>query len=145
MSNESVPETRAAKLARWSQAKLNASEWTAIENRLRRELFDEAFPAPEVGTNKIRIGALEPGGPDMALVGVHKLSYSIDAAALEAAKTANLLPMEEFDKLFRYDVKLRDAIYRELSEDKIKVFAPFVTEKPASPTIEVKLASAVRW
>lgn len=124
-------------LDQWFEAKQNSEQWALKEVTLRKQIFAEAFPSPDVGSNKIKL----PHG--MALVGTYRLNYRIDQAALEESKS--LIPAETFESVVGYRPEIRDGRFRALSEEEQLLFAPFVTITPGLPGIEIKSAKKVRW
>lgn len=126
-----------AKLTAWHEAKTAADHWTARERTLRAEIFQAAFPKPVYGTNKIKLPH------DMALVGDFRINYKIDRAGLEAASP--LIPAETLDAVINYRPEVRDGAWRKLTGEERKLFAPFITETPGTPGLEIKPANKVRW
>lgn len=124
-------------LDEWYEAKQNAEQWALKEVNLRKQIFAEAFPSPDVGANKVKL----PHG--MALVGTYRLNYRIDQAALEESKS--LIPAETFETVVSYRPEIRDGKFRALSDEEQLLFTPFVTITPGTPSLEIKSAKKVRW
>lgn len=125
------------KLDAWHNARQQAEYWKNQEAMLRVAIFGEAFPKPEIGTNKVRIAH------DMALIGDHRINYRIDQPGLEATRPE--IPAALFDSVISYSPKVKDGAYRKLSPADLAIFAHFITETPGTPGLEIKPASKVRW
>jgi hypothetical protein len=121
----------------WYTAKQNAEQWALKEVELRKQIFAEAFPDPDVGANKVKL----PHG--MALVGTYRLNYRIDQAALEESKF--LIPPETFEAVVHYRPEIRDGKFRALTDDERLLFTPFLTISAGTPGLEIKSAKKVRW
>lgn len=124
-------------LDEWYEAKQNAEQWAQKEVALRKQIFAEAFPSPDVGTNKVKL----PHG--MALIGTYRMNYRIDQAALEESRS--LIPAETLEAVINYRPEIRDGKFRALSDEEQLLFAPFVTITPGTPGLEIKSAKKVRW
>lgn len=131
------------KLADWLEAKDAAAQWTEIELTLRQELFTSQFPAPKVGSNKVKLGTIHPYNSEMALIGNHKLNYSIDRAAMEASKS--LVEPGLMDKVISWSPKVKDTAFRALEGKDAEVFSSFITEKVGSPALELKPAAGMKF
>jgi hypothetical protein len=131
-------------IAKWEEAERYARQWAQIEVTLRKALFGEKFKEPKPGTNKIRLGVMRDG-EELALVGDHKINYTVDRPGLLAAIKAKLVTDKLADSVLSWPAKVNDGAYRKLDEDDLKKFSPFITEKPGTPGLEVKVASTLRW
>ena len=117
------------KLIAWESAAQQAAHFKKEEARLRRECFEEGFPEPVEGTNYVN---LENG---YRLKGIHKLTRSIDKAALSA--TLEQLPESVADSVVNYNPSLALSVYRKLPEDQRRIMDEAVVIKPGMPTLEI--------
>lgn len=120
------------KLAIWAKIAADLSALKEQEVTLRRELFGEAFTAPEEGTNTYPL----PAGWN--LKGVLTIDRKVDLAAYQSllAKFAQAkLPL---DALVKWDPKLSVAEYRKLTGDSLHLFDQALIIKPsATPALEI--------
>jgi hypothetical protein len=132
-------------IAKWREAERAARQWAAIELTFRKAMFAANFKVPVPGTNKVKLGIRDADGEELALVGDHKLNYSVDRPGWLAAIKAKLLPDELADKVVSWSAKVNGSTYRKLDDDDMKKVSPFITEKPGAPSLEIKVASSMRW
>lgn len=137
MTDLTADPTISTDLDEWFNAVQQAALWKVREMDLRMKIFNKAFPSPTPGTNKAKL----PHGK--ALVADYKLNYKIDQPGLEAAKF--LIPPNVFDSVISYKPDLRPGAYRDLEREHKLLFAPFITETPGSPKLEIKDAARIRW
>lgn len=127
-----------AKLTEWFNVKAEADALVLKEKTLRREIFDLGFPAPEFGTNKLRISH------GMALIAKLPASYTVDKAVLDALMSIeNAVPL--LQEVINYRPEVRDAKFRALAKDDLNLIAPAITQKQGSPQLEIKPQKSVRW
>lgn len=125
-------------LTQWHEAKQQADHFNALENSLRRRIFNGLFPNPSPNkTNKVRLPH------DMALIGDYRLNYKIDDPAMQASRT--LIDPALFDEVITFRPSVRDAAFRELTSEQRQPFTNFITVTPGTPGIELKPATSVRW
>lgn len=134
----------ADQIAKWEEAQKYARQWTTIELVLRNLLFKTQFADPKPGTNKNKVEAYRDG-EQLAVVGDHKINLSLDKEGWLAAVKAKTISDTLADSVVSWSPKVKDAAYRKLSADELKLVAPFVTEKPGTPGLEIKIASTLRW
>lgn len=96
-----VPEQHRSKVHEWMKAAKAAADATALEKKLRQELFDSVFTDPKEGTNKAAL----PAG--WVLEGDLKFNRTLDDAALPAAlEELRRLPLKDMlvsvDAMFKY-------------------------------------------
>lgn len=131
---------------KWEEAVKFARQWALIELTMRNAIFKTQFAAPKPGTNKTRpTGLLNADGEQLAIVGDHKINLSLDKEGWLAAVKAKLISDKLADSVVSWSPKVKDAAYRKLDADDMKKVAPFVTEKPGTPGLEIKIASTLRW
>lgn len=138
-----LPLTLAEKLQKWLEAANYAEQWAEIEVTLRKELFNENFPAPKPGDNKMKVGLI--GGIEMAMVGKYNLNYKLDRPGWESSVTNGLIPKELADKLVSYSPKVKDGAFRKLTDEELKKVSDFITETPGTPGLELKPAKGMRF
>lgn len=117
------------KLARWASVAVQLGKLKTEEASLRKELFDEGFPEPAVGTNYIDLAN------DYRLKGIHKLSYKVDEQALSA--TLEQLPEHVAAMLIKYKPDLVLSAYKALSDEDKCTMGEALTIKPGMPTLEI--------
>lgn len=120
-------------ITQWDEASKKLTEYKLLEQDLRQQIFDLAFPNATNGANKLRISY------NMALVGRLKTNYTIDKERMP------LVPDSLIEKVIRFDPRINEPAYRNLTPDELKLVARCVTEKPGMPTLEVKPQDKVRW
>lgn len=126
------------KLTRWFDLKAQVDKLSLDEMSLRKEIFAEAFPTPEFGTNRLRISH------GMALVAKLPASYSVDKAVLDALMSIEkAVPL--LQEVISYSPSVRDAKFRALAKDDLLLIAPAITQKQGSPQFEIKPQKSIRW
>lgn len=125
-------------ITKWFKVKQQLDKLMVEEKNLRLEIFNVAFPAPERGTNKIKISH------GMALVGDYRLNYKVDRALLD-----NMLSDPEAEPLIREVIDFRPGVrageWEKMSDNEKKILAPMITETPGTPGLDVKPQNKVRW
>lgn len=121
-------------LTEWAHSEQQAKIWSDREKALREQIFHMCFPTPLPGTkdNKLKL----PLGH--TLVGDYRLNYSVDRAALETLRgDAAALPIIE--QIVTYRPEVSGSKFRSLTDNEKAVAAQFVTEKPGTPGLEIKI------
>lgn len=120
------------KITEWTQKSASLKEVKPAEMSLRKEVFGFAFPDPKKGVNKL------PLYNGYILKATYKIEKYLDKAALPAILKA----MEEkregsTEGLIRYKPELDAKAYGALDDEMKKIFDECITEKPASPALEM--------
>lgn len=125
-------------LNEWYAAKKQLDHFKVEEMRLRKEVFDLAFPSPKLGTNKIKLNH------DMALVGEFKLNYRIDKPALLSMRSEpNIAPL--LDEVIDYRPEVRGGAFEKLPTPDKNLLSGCITSAAGSPSLEIKSAKNMRW
>lgn len=122
------------KVRRWEalQALMSAVKSAAEPEMLaRKEVMATAFPEANEGTNTIELG----GG--WKLKGVRKIDRKLDEASLPDTIVALRAAGVMTDRLVEYKPQLKIAEFRELTEEQKIILASSLTEKDASPSLEL--------
>lgn len=123
----------------WVKADTERAKWVAREMELRKQLFGDLFPNPVEGAgNKIRVGH------GKAIQATHKINRTIDRAMHdELRKMDNVAPI--IAEVVKYTPELKIREFKLLAKESILAIAPMITEKPGSPTLELKDANKIKW
>lgn len=115
----------------WYELQEQLKELRAEELELRKQLFEQYFPDPDEGANKVEIeGQAE-------LIGTLPYRYTLDEAAVEDA--LKHVPKTKRDKLIKYTPKMSVAVYRKLSAKARDAFtAEAVTVTPGTPSLKIR-------
>lgn len=125
-------------LSQWYEAQEQLSAIKAREMMLRKQIFDSQFPDPVPGKgNKVRLPH------NMGLIGDYKLNYKIDQPVMLATK-ASIDPIL-FDDVISFSPSVRDAKFREMTDEQRRPFTGFITVSPGAPALEIKPADKIRW
>lgn len=119
---------------RWEALKALMSAVKAAadpEMVVRKQAFALLFPEPKEGTNTAELG----GG--WKIKGVHKIDRKLDEATLPDTITALRDAGVLTDRLIEYKPQLSISEFRELTEEQAAILAGAMTEKPASPSLEL--------
>lgn len=119
-----------ARLTAWTEAQKAATYWKDEEMRLRKEIFEDAFPSPLEGVNRVDL----PGG--WKLKGTYKLTRKVDEAALpsilDRLREKNVSP----DRLIKWKPELSTGEYKKLPGEVMAIVDEILEIKPATPSIE---------
>jgi len=118
----------------WYRVDQQLSAVKVRELELRKALFARSFPAPVEGSAQNKKDLSE----GWILQGDYKINRSVDDAVVSALmKGDNTRALAE--RVFRYKPELNLKEYKGLSPEDKKLIADAVTEKPGTPSLEVKL------
>lgn len=123
----------------WVEADKQRAKWVAEEMELRKAVFAALFPTPVEGSqNKIRIGH------GKAIQADHKINRTISQAEHDALRAMdNVAPLVA--AVTKYKPELKTKEFKALSDEERNLIAPMITEKPGSPSLELKDENKVRW
>lgn len=121
-------------LAEWLETKQAMSKLQAQERKLRKSLFDAAFPNPKEGTNSLELA------DGRIFKGKYPMNRSVDETAVggviaELRKLGNNEVVPE--DIFPVKHSLSTSVYRKLPEDVLQIVNNAITTKPGSVSIEV--------
>lgn len=119
------------KLRLWAEAKDKLEEVKALEGKLRKELFDQAFPEANEGTNTEEL----PGG--WKIKGIFKVNYTVDEAALPEVLKQLTAHEVVVDNLVSYKPSLKVGEFKKLPENLQILMGTALTIKPGAPTLEL--------
>lgn len=128
-------ETFEEALDRWVKLSAELARVKREEMELRNQLFGAAFQNPKEGTNKL---ILNDG---REFVGKHNINRSVDAAQVptvvqEIAKLGkNDVVADDYFKV-KYDLAV--GLYKKAPPEVKLILTRAVTEKPGSPSIEIR-------
>jgi hypothetical protein len=117
------------KLAEWRQISDWMEQAKAREMALRKELVSFLSPNGSEGSVKFQ-------GPGFVIAVTHKLTRSLDAAALESVMMQ--LPEDvRMGKLISYKPEFSTKVYRDLAPDHRKIFEQALVIKEGAPALEI--------
>lgn len=120
-----------SKIGRWTQLQNQLAAIKDEEMKLRKEIFDQCFPAPTEGASTIDM----PEG--WKLKGTYKLTRSLDEAALPAVIAELHKHKVATDQLITYRPNLSVSTYRKLDPKWQRVLEQAMEIKPGAPTLEL--------
>lgn len=119
------------KLATWHALKAQAAELALQEVELRKEIFGDAFPAPEEGSkyNKLDL----PDG--YMLQGDYKINRKIDEAAL--GEVQKQMDAVMFNRAIRFKPELNKSGFKDIPEDQRKLLNAAIIATPGTPSLDI--------
>lgn len=127
------------RLWQWMELKRKLTSLALEEVFLRRELFKEAFPTPDEGTNSYSLPK------DWVLKGVHKIDRKIDDAAYTVLRPKFEEQKIPCDTIIRLKPELVIAEYRKLNDAQMHLFDQALIVKPSeTPSMEVVLPAKAK-
>lgn len=123
------------KLYKWYEKQQQLQVLKQEEIELRRELFEEFFPEPKEGTQRI----LVPG--DAELVAKLPYNYTLDPELLDAG--LKHVPKTQHEALINWKPSLAKSVYNKLSKKARTGFtAECLVITPGTPSLEIVLKPA---
>ena len=127
--------TRDEMLVAWRNAKITLDSALVTERELRGQVMQAYFADAPEGTHNFELGN------GYKLRGVVKFNYSLNRdqtqVALDKIERSGAEGKLLADRLVTFDPRLSVSEWRKLPDKYAKIFAPALTIKPASPTLEI--------
>jgi hypothetical protein len=120
-----------SKLGEWNTLTAQLTSLKDQEAKLRKEIFDAAFPTPTEGTNTLDL----PEG--WKLKGTHKLSRSVDESALPAVLEQLRKKKVDTEPLIKYKPELSISAFRKMNPDHAHILGQALVIKPGMPSMEL--------
>ena len=120
-----------AALGQWKTLNEQLASLKDQEAKLRKEIFELAFPAPVEGANTLEL----PEG--WKLKGTHKLNRSIDESALPAILETLRKKKVDTEPLIKYKPELSISAFRKMNPDHAHILEQALVIKPGMPSMEL--------